>query len=72
MRYANFRFLEGFRSMEAPDDNNNIDNTKKKKEEKVFSQHYIDTKHNFKWNDFSIVEPFYHKRNTSETLRINT
>ena len=61
-------------TIEVPDENNNIDNTKKKNEVKVVTQHYIDTNHNFKWNDFSILdrEPSYHKRNTSEVLHINT
>ena len=43
-------------TMEAPDDNNSIDNTKKKNEENFVTQHCIDTKHNFKWNDFSILD----------------
>ena len=63
-------------TIEVPNDNDNINNIKKKKKEKekVVTQHYIDTKHNFKWNDFSILdrEPSYHKRNTSEVLHINT
>ena len=61
-------------TIEVPDENNNIDSTNKKDEEKVVTQHYIDNKHNFKWDNFSILdrEPNYHKRNTSEVLHINT
>ena len=53
----------------------NTDNsTQKKGNIPPITQHYINTKHNFKWENYHILdkEPSYHKRSPTEFLYIDT
>ena len=73
---GNHRVLRSHKNKKAEQPTINTDDNNNQKNDSLspITQHYNDTKHNFKWENFHILdkEPSYHKRNTSEVVHINT